>query len=130
VKPSKPHYRAFISYSHKDAKWAKWLHRSLERYVVPIDAFPPEEQLEADGTKRSRRLTPVFRDRDEMPASDSLAETIREALESSENLIVLCSPNSVGSTYVNAEIEMFRGLHPDNEGKVYALIIEGEPRPV
>ena len=125
--PSTKHYKAFISYSHRDAKWAKWLHRSLERYVVPIDAFPPEKHLEADGSKRSRRLTPVFRDRDEMPASGSLADTIREALESSENLIVLCSPNSVGSQYVNAEIEMFRGLHPDNEKKIYALIIEGKP---
>ena len=67
--PSDKHYKAFISYSHRDAKWAKWLHRSLERYVVPLDAYPPEEQLEADGSKRNRRLTPVFRDRDEMPAS-------------------------------------------------------------
>jgi len=122
-----PHYRAFISYSHRDAKWAKWLHRALERYAVPIDAYPPEETLHPDGTKRSRRLTPVFRDRDELPASGSLADTIQHALEVSENLIVLCSPNSAASQYVNAEIEIFRGLHPDNDKKVYALIVEGEP---
>ena len=125
--PSDKHYKAFISYSHRDAKWAKWLHRSLERYVVPLDAYPPEEQLEADGSKRNRRLTPVFRDRDEMPASGSLDAAIQEALESSENLIVLCSPNSAGSQYVNTEIDIFRNLHPDNERKIYALIIEGEP---
>jgi len=23
-------YRAFISYSHSDEEWAKWLHKSLE----------------------------------------------------------------------------------------------------
>ncbi len=120
-------YRAFISYSHKDAKWAKWLHRALERYVVPIDAFASEDKLEADGTEKTRRLTPVFRDRDELPAAGSLSDTIQQALESSENLIVLCSPNSAASQYVNAEIEIFRGLHPDNENKIYALIIEGEP---
>ncbi|NOY00483.1 MAG: toll/interleukin-1 receptor domain-containing protein [Verrucomicrobia bacterium] len=123
----KPHYRAFISYSHKDAKWAKWLHRSLERYVVPIDAYPQEEKREKDGSKRNRRLTPVFRDRDELSVSGSLADAIRVALEASENLIVLCSPGSAESLYVNAEIDLFRELHPDNEKKIYALIIEGEP---
>ena len=28
-------YRAFISYSHADEVWAKWLHKSLETYRVP-----------------------------------------------------------------------------------------------
>ena len=28
-------YKAFISYSHSDEKWARWLHRSLENYRVP-----------------------------------------------------------------------------------------------
>ncbi|NOY00223.1 MAG: tetratricopeptide repeat protein [Verrucomicrobia bacterium] len=127
MSPTKPQYRAFISYSHKDAKWAKWLHRGLERYVVPIDAFAEGEKFDADGTGKSRRLTPIFRDRDELPASGSLSDTIQQALESSENLIVLCSPNSAASQYVNAEIKIFRSLHPDNEKKIYALIIEGKP---
>jgi len=26
-------YRAFISYSHSDEVWAKWLHKALETYV-------------------------------------------------------------------------------------------------
>ena len=28
-------YRAFISYSHSDEKWARWLHRGLETYRMP-----------------------------------------------------------------------------------------------
>ena len=28
-------YKAFISYSHSDEEWAKWLHRALETYRVP-----------------------------------------------------------------------------------------------
>jgi hypothetical protein len=28
-------HRAFISYSHANEDWAKWLHRSLETYRVP-----------------------------------------------------------------------------------------------
>ncbi|MFK5923224.1 MAG: toll/interleukin-1 receptor domain-containing protein [Verrucomicrobiota bacterium] len=124
---SKPRYRAFISYSHRDAKWAKWLHRSLEHYVVPIDAFTEGKKPKSDGSTKNRRLTPVFRDRDELPASGSLGDTIHHALASSENLIVLCSPDSAASQYVNAEIDIFRTLHPDNEKKIYALIIKGEP---
>lgn len=122
------HYRAFISYSHRDAKWAKWLHRTLERYVVPIEAFAENcKPGEEEKAKYRQRLTPVFRDRDELSASGSLGDTIRQALESSENLIVLCSPNSAASPYVNAEIETFRNLHPGNTKRIYALIIAGEP---
>ena len=33
VQPFK--YRAFISYSHSDERWAGWLHRALESYRVP-----------------------------------------------------------------------------------------------
>jgi eukaryotic-like serine/threonine-protein kinase len=28
-------YRAFISYSHADEEWAKWLHKALETYRMP-----------------------------------------------------------------------------------------------
>jgi len=28
-------YKAFISYSHQDDKWAAWLHRALESYRPP-----------------------------------------------------------------------------------------------
>jgi hypothetical protein len=30
-----PKYWAFISYSHDDDGWGKWLHRALERYRTP-----------------------------------------------------------------------------------------------
>ena len=28
-------YKAFVSYSHADEKWAKWLHKALESYRIP-----------------------------------------------------------------------------------------------
>ena len=28
-------YKAFISYSHRDESWGRWLHRSIEGYRVP-----------------------------------------------------------------------------------------------
>jgi hypothetical protein len=30
-------YRAFISYSHADTGWARWLHRGLESFVIDPD---------------------------------------------------------------------------------------------
>ena len=30
-------YRAFISYSHADTPWAKWLHRALENFRIDKD---------------------------------------------------------------------------------------------
>src|SRR5262245_18607291 len=30
-------YRAFISYSHVDTSWAKWLHRALEGFPIDKD---------------------------------------------------------------------------------------------
>ena len=34
---SKRRYRAFISYSHRDSKWGKWLQSALESYKLPKD---------------------------------------------------------------------------------------------
>lgn len=30
-------YKAFISYSHRDQDFARWLHRQLETYAIPRD---------------------------------------------------------------------------------------------
>lgn len=93
-------YRAFISYCHRDEVVARRLHRRLERFR------PPKGLKLADGA-RPVRLYPVYRDRDEMAASASLPATIKEALEDSEHLIVLCSPAAATSAWVNAEIRLF-----------------------
>ena len=33
--PGSMRFRAFLSYSHADAQWARWLLRRLETYRVP-----------------------------------------------------------------------------------------------
>ena len=109
-------YHAFISYSHHDARWAKWIHRALESYRLP------RELAEQANT---RRLSPVFRDRDELPSATDLSESIRSALEQSRNLIVVCSPNSAKSKYVQAEIKTFRFLGRGD--RIFCLIVDGEP---
>lgn len=96
-------YSAFISYNHRDRRWASWLHRELERYRLPkalIGRDSPIGALEA-------KLPPVFQDREELAASPSLTESVREALAESANLIVICSTNAVQSRWVNEEIRAF-----------------------
>ena len=110
-------YWAFISYSSRDAKWGKWLHKRLENYPIPKEFHGVEF---ADGVRIGKHIRPVFLDRDELAGSAELGAVIEEALKHSRFLIVLCSPNSAKSKWVNKEIEDFRSMHGD--GKVLALI--------
>jgi tetratricopeptide (TPR) repeat protein len=119
--PVEHHYFAFLSYSHKDAADADWLHGQLERFRVPSSLAG---KLTANGVI-PKRLTPIFRDRHELAAADDLGEEIREGLTASRCLIVLCSPAAAKSKWVNAEIILFKRLHP--EGCIIAAIIAGEP---
>lgn len=106
-------YRAFISYSHRDALFAARLHRRLEGYVLP-------KRLGVE-----RRLTPIFKDREELPAAHDLSAQVRAALEVSDCLIVICSPDAAASPWVGREIELFRELHPDRP--ILAALVRGEP---
>ena len=77
-------YRAFISYSHADEKWCRWLHKSLETYKVP-------KRLVGQQTPFGpvpERFAPVFRDREELATSTSLGDTLTQALEDSACQIV------------------------------------------
>ena len=114
-------YRAFISYSHKDESWAGWLHKALETYHFP-------KRLVGRKTTRGtvpRRLGKVFRDRDELASSASLSDELMQALAASEFLIVICSPNSAVSHWVNEEILAFKRL--GREQHILSLIVAGEP---
>lgn len=112
-------YRAFLSYSHRDQKWADWLHRSLESYRVP------PRLADLAGRKLPRRIAPVFRDRDELPSAPSLSAEVTRALEMSESLIVICSPNAVASRWVNEEIATFKRL--GRAARIFCLIVDGAP---
>lgn len=107
-------YVAFISYSHVDRDWARWLHRSIERYRIPASL----------GTGAGR-LTPVFLDREELSSASDLAQSVRAALEESAALIVVCSPNAARSRWVNEEIRSFKALGRGN--CILCLIVGGEP---
>lgn len=114
-------YRAFISYRHKDKAWADWLHRSLETYRVPRELVG---QAGRDGAVPAR-ITPVFRDREELAASVDLGQEIQAALSASATLIVICTPGAVASRYVAEEILSFKRL--GRADRIFAIICEGEP---
>jgi MTH538 TIR-like domain (DUF1863) len=115
-------YRAFISYSHRDDAAAKSLHKRLETYRLPKKLIG---QIGERGPI-PERLTPIFRDLDELSAADDLTVEIKAALARSATLIILCSPGAKASKWVNLEIETFRALH-GNTRPVLAALIEGEP---
>ncbi|WP_170291778.1 TIR domain-containing protein [Heliobacterium mobile] len=111
-------YDAFISYRHTqpDKRIAEQLHTALETYKVP-------RILVEKGVPR--RLERVFRDRDELPTTNNLSDSIREALHQSRFLIVICSPRTPQSDWIAREIQIFMEL--GREKQILALLIEGEP---
>src|SRR6478735_1146061 len=114
-------YAAFISYSHADTAIVRWLHHALETYRLPkvlVGTDSPFGEV-------PRRLPPVFRDRDELPASGDLGTELRNALTNSRFQIVVCSPRSAKSFWVNEEIKHFKRTH--GEYRTLALIVGGEP---
>lgn len=110
-------YKAFISYRHLplDKTFAKKLHRRIEHYVIP-------RALRKNGVKK---LGYVFRDQDELPLSSNLSDSIVEALDRSEFLIVICSPETPNSQWVQREISYFLEHH--DRDHVLALIVDGTP---
>ncbi len=114
-------YRAFISYSHQDARIARWLHRQLESYKVPPRLVG---RATASGLL-GKTVGKIFRDRDELSVSADLSGQINEALHRSQFLIVLCSPASARSKWVNQEIVNFKRLKGPES--IIAVILEGEP---
>lgn len=111
-------YPAFISYSRNDFVLASQLQRKLESYRLPGKVhcrWPPPGQ----------RLYPVFRDSNELAASSDLGATLKAELARSAAMVVICSPSSAGSQWVDQEIREFRSL--GREDRIYTVLAEGEP---
>lgn len=109
-------YRAFISYDHKDEQVAARLHRMLEAYPVPKSL----------SGRQSEKISPIFRDVAELTAHHSLSDKIQDAISQSQYLIVLCSPGSKSSHWVNQEIRLFREVHGNSA--ILCALIEGTPQ--
>jgi tetratricopeptide (TPR) repeat protein len=114
-------YRAFLSYSHRDSKWANWLHKGLETYRLPKSLIGTATAL----GPVPRRLIPIFRDRDELASATELSAVINDALQNSVCQIVICSPAAASSRWVNEEILAFKRLGRGD--RIFPLIVAGEP---
>jgi WD40 repeat protein len=114
-------YRAFLSYSRSDDAIASWLHSQLDGYR------PPGDLAGTNGHHGPvpRRLHPIFRDRTDLEAGGQVSGALQAALEDSESLIVLCSPASARSTWVDLECEAF--MRMGREGRILPVIASGEP---
>lgn len=89
---------AFISYSHKDKNVARRIQKILETFKLPTAIR--NEFCE------SKYLRPIFRDETDIEPG-VLGERLRNHLNNSKFLIVICSSESVKSKYVNEEVRYF-----------------------
>jgi len=110
-------YTAFISYRHLplDKAVAAKLQHKLEAYVIP-------RALRRDGQKR---LGLVFRDVEELPLTSSLTDDIHLALDHSDFLIVICSPQLLESRYCMDEVDYFLKNH--DLCRVLTVLVAGTP---
>lgn len=113
-------YAAFISYSSKDAVFARRLHRMLEGYRIPSGLG----EFRLSATAPPNRLYPIFRDREELPSGE-FAKVIDEAITASGSLIIVCSPNAAASPWVNKEIETFLKL--GRRDRIFAIMTDDAP---
>ena len=118
-------YYAFISYKREDEEWAKWVQEEFEKYLLPASLNGRDDLPKA--------FHPVFRDIDELKAGN-LPGQIYNALASSLNLVVICSPrlaNDDSAKWVNKEImdfiEIGKKEGVDNVRHIFPFIVEGKP---
>src|SRR5262245_10772677 len=112
-------YRAFLSYSHRDKAWGKWLHSALEGYSIGKDLVGRATPV----GPVPKTLRPIFLDREDFSAGYSLTAQTLAALEASQFLIVVCSPNAARSPYVNEEIRRFKML--GRAERIIPVIVDG-----
>ena len=114
-------YYAFISYNHRDEREAKWLQRQLEHYRLPSVA---RKEIGED-----IKIRPVFRYVVNLSLGD-LRRQVKEELDASKFLIVVCSPNSAqpnieGKHWVNDEVTHF--IEAGRVDDIIPVIVDGEP---
>jgi WD40 repeat protein len=100
----------FVSYSHSDKAFAIELERALKRYSPPF------------WTSGSRRRLRVFRDESEA-ASNVLTAALETALRRTRKLVVVCSPASRDSPWVNREIDFFAKHR--SAGDIVPILVAG-----
>ncbi|MGE5391255.1 MAG: TIR domain-containing protein [Deltaproteobacteria bacterium] len=109
-------YDAFMSYRHAipDKDLAGQMHAMLENYRLPFSLR----------RYRDIRKGLLFMDKAELPVSEDLRRDIEMALDASRYLIVVCSPRTPGSDWIDWEIDHF--LETNSPEKIIILLIDGD----
>ncbi|MBQ0059525.1 MAG: TIR domain-containing protein [Lachnospiraceae bacterium] len=111
-------YIAFISYRHNpiDKAAAVKIQQLVEHYKIP-------KQMRKDGKDR---LGLVFRDEDELNVSSNLTDELCQALDRSQFLIVICTPQYKESKWCRQEISYFLEHHDIEH--VLPILVTGTPQ--
>lgn len=110
-------YFAFLSFQSADAKEALRMQHALETYRLPY-AVSRKHSL-------PRKLGQCFCYLSDISLREELMQELEERLAESKFLIVLCSPHSAKSTFVNGGIERFISL--GRRDRIIPLIVDGVP---
>ena len=110
-------YAAFISYRHlpRDQEVAKRVQKAIETFRMP-------RGFDVRGDA-SMRLGKCFRDEDELAAAHSLPDRILDALGKSSALIVICTPDTKDSIWVQREVSAF--IEMRGRERVFAVLADG-----
>ena len=116
-------YTAFISYNSKDNCKARWLQKRLENYNLPsVIANEKGEVLQSYGKKPKKFR--IFRYVTDLVAQN-LDDGLRQELDQSKFLIIICSPNSVNAPWVRKEIKHF--IDTGRKKQIIPFVIKGVP---
>jgi TIR domain len=100
-------YKAFISYKHvTSGRFAAQLESALKRYAKP----------------RLARPFKIFRDEKHLAPGPDLPRLIASALDASEYLILLASPEAAASPWVQAELDRWCGILGRTERLILVLV--------
>ena len=117
AEPKTYRYFAFISYKSDDLKEAWALKKKLDGYKLPTVLCKQYE-------KERKPTHEAFLDKTNIQPGD-LTQELKDNLDNSHYLIVVCSPRSAKSEYVTAEIEHF--TRNGREDEMFLFIIESDP---
>lgn len=110
-------YFAFISFQSSDAKDAVRLQHAIENYRLPA--------VLCKQANVPRRVKPLYCYLNDMHSGEELMQELKFRMEQSRYLIVVCSPRSAKSVYVNSGIDYFVSL--GRRDSIIPVIVDGVP---
>lgn len=110
-------YFAFISFQSADAREAVRLQHAIESYRLPA--------VLCKQNNVPRKIKPLYCYLNDMHAGEELMLELKSRMEQSRYLIVVCSPRSAQSVYVNSGIDYFISL--GRRDSIIPVIVDGVP---